>query len=931
MNNVNGSIIMIAFCFSAFMCTARERLGAETLYAEGCKAFAAADFQTAARLLTEFHTRYWNEPAMSNAIPRVIRLLGCAWYNLGDMPKAIEHFEQYLDCAPRDMQYAECLFLLADAYRSEGRFKDALSGYMKLLGKFPRWNRREEVRYQVAVCYLLEEKYEKAIPILCRLKQQAVIPLIKDASRTWLIKCLYETGQYDESLKALLQCIRSGGSRYHQAVLGSTAAALGDWYYSSFEYERALEAYRCITRRDEIIRQQKKIIETLNKKLRKYSVPGNRTVYMFHVQARGESLLAHVRKEQARIEEMNGFDSAWLMRLGRCLYDMGRLWEACIVFQEIIHDYPQADITETAQIQHIYCLTQLRLYDRAVNAIDDFIGTYPDNPALPVIAFLKAEVYINREMFSCAEKELQHVLDTYPDLRERDRVLFYLYLSQAMQQKFSESRTGLEEWLADPANTNSRVRADAEYWYAMVMFFSKDYSNALQRMQGFSTQYLASPYNADIAYRKGVIHYMQERYSRAAVALIEFIKRNPKHPLAGDARVLRGDALAAMGELNRALKAYSDIQPADGGNYHYAVAQRRKCLRMLKDYTNMVRLYTAYVAEIPDTPNVVEGIYWLGWSYRQLGDIESARRMYWRALKQYGTRRDWEGFQDIAGDMHRLYAGSNYMNQLAQRIREEREIAWKTGNVTLASRLDMIRFRHLTSQGKERLAAELVRNFITSYPTNMLGADGLAFAGRRLHEQDDHRAHAYFDILTEEFPGSVFTGEAYLRCAQYAGCRGDRDVQQKLLKKAEAEACDIRIAIEIKMEQAEYARMTGLYRQAAGQYESVLANRAARGMLWPKALLGIATSYQELGEYSKAIPYYQRLYVMYGAYTNLVVRAYANSGRCFEYLQDYAAAAKTYTELLGDGRLSHYHETDEARNRLQQLREEGNYGHPVTQ
>lgn len=922
---------IFALCLSAVLCAGKERLGAESLYEKGCKAFASSDYRTAAGLLTEFHSRYWNEPAMSNAIPRVTQLLGYAWYTLGDMPKAVEYFEQYLEHAYRDTQYAECLFLLADAYRNEGRCIEARTCYKKLLGEFPRWNRREDTHHQVAVCYLFEENYTEALPVLLRLKRRAADPQIKDASHAWLIKCLYETGRYDDALKELLQCVHTGGARYHQALLRSVAVALGDRYYSLFEYDRAFEAYRCVTRKEEILRRQQKIIETLGGKWKKHSAPVKPTAYRLSERTRIESLLAHVKKEKTRIETTGDFDSAWLMRLGRCLYDMGRLWEACIVFQEIKDDYPHADITETAHIQYIYCLTQLRLYERAITEIDRYIQTYPVNPAVPVMAFLKAEAYINRELFACAEKELLHVLDTYPDHQEHDRAVLYLYLSQAMQQKFDEARTGLAEWLAHPSHTNSSVAADAEYWYAMVTFFSKDYSNALQRMQGFSLRHPGSPYSADIAYRTGVIHYMQERYTEAAMALIEFIKQYPAHPLASEARILRGDALAAMGELDRALKAYSEVKSENGGQYHYAIAQQGKCLRMLKDYTGMIRLYAAYITEIPETPNMVEGLYWLGWSYRQLGDIESARRMYWRALKDYGGRREWEGFHDIAVDMHRLYAGSNNMERLTRRIQNEREIAWSTGNVTFASRLDMIRYRHLARQEKKHDSAWLVENFVTVYPTNMLGTDGLVFAGRRLHELNDDRAYTYFKVLTEEFPGSTFSGEAYLRCAQYAGQHGDRDAQQALLKNAEAKAGDVRIAIEITMEQAEYARMTGLFRQAVKQYESVLAYRAARGVLWPKALHGIALSYQDLGEYSKAIPYYQRLYVMYGAYTNLVVRAYFNSGRCFEHLQDYPAAAKTYAELLGDRRLVHYHEAVEARKRLRKLQEEGNYILPVTQ
>jgi len=207
------------------------------------------------------------------------------------------------------------------------------------------------------------------------------------------------------------------------------------------------------------------------------------------------------------------------------------------------------------------------------------------------------------------------------------------------------------------------------------------------------------------------------------------------------------------------------------------------------------------------------------------------------------------------------------------------------------------------------------------YTTNQLGADGLAFAGRRLHEQKDSQAYACYKIIIDEFPDSSFVAESYLRCAQYEGSHGDREKQCALLKKAEASVADMKTALEITMEQAEYSRAAGMLRQAITHFESVLANRAARGPLWPKALDGIAASYQELGEYTRAIPYYQRVYVMYGAYTALAARAYLNSGACFEYLHNYEAAVKTYTELLEDTRLAGCPETQQARKRLQHLRQ----------
>ena len=51
-------------------------------------------------------------------------------------------------------------------------------------------------------------------------------------------------------------------------------------------------------------------------------------------------------------------------------------------------------------------------------------------------------------------------------------------------------------------------------------------------------------------------------------------------------------------------------------------------------------------------------------------------------------------------------------------------------------------------------------------------------------------------------------------------------------------------------------------------------------------------------EYSQAVAYYQRVYVLYGAYKKAVIQAYLRSGSCFEKLGDNPAALKTYQEFL---------------------------------
>ena len=91
------------------------------------------------------------------------------------------------------------------------------------------------------------------------------------------------------------------------------------------------------------------------------------------------------------------------------------------------------------------------------------------------------------------------------------------------------------------------------------------------------------------------------------------------------------------------------------------------------------------------------------------------------------------------------------------------------------------------------------------------------------------------------------------------------------------------------------------------------------GMFWPEALYSIAAAYEDLRDYRAAIPYYQRIYVMYAGYTELAAKAYFNSGRCFERMGDISAAVRTFKEFAEDERFAAAPETVKAQERLSSL------------
>jgi len=73
------------------------------------------------------------------------------------------------------------------------------------------------------------------------------------------------------------------------------------------------------------------------------------------------------------------------------------------------------------------------------------------------------------------------------------------------------------------------------------------------------------------------------------------------------------------------------------------------------------------------------------------------------------------------------------------------------------------------------------------------------------------------------------------------------------------------------------------------------------------------------GKPQLAVPYFQRIYVMYGRWPEWVAKAYLRSGEAFEQLQDVEAARKTYAELIDNEVLKEMPEHAVAEQKLAKL------------
>ena len=527
---------------------------------------------------------------------------------------------------------------------------------------------------------------------------------------------------------------------------------------------------------------------------------------------------------------------------------------------------------------------------------EEVVEVYADKwPNVPTVAFLRAEAFVNTEQFEDAEIEMRKLVRRFPEHPQKARIEFYLALSIAMQERFVEAVALFKTWLQTyPSHI---LAPDVQYWMPISLYYDGKYQEALPYFDAYAAQNPMSIYAPEATYRAACCRYALEDYARTAADTLAWLEQNPDHYFRREAAIMRGDALAVLGELDAAKEAYHlSMNPAAGPFYYMAltqIARIHKALAAEDDFRAMSADYVQYIKDMPNDGNIIDAAYQAGWALRQIQRPDQARILYWQMIERHGNTPAWEGFDLMLTDLAGMYPRGT--GEYAKELRARYDKALADQRLTLAARLAWAEAQLLPPDQQARSLAIFSGRFKPDY----LGAETLVWLGRAWIENGMPASGIpHLELLLEKYPDSRQVPEAQTLLAQQALGNKEYGTALSLADAVLANAAEIQYILEATFCRAE--ALLGLRRhgEAISDYNAILANRAAPRRLKPEALLGIAACMEAQKEYAQAIAYYQRIYVLYGAYKKAVVTAYLRSGDCFEKLGDKPAALKTYQEFL---------------------------------
>ncbi len=899
--------------------------GPDVLYQQGLQRFLAGDYAGAVAKFQPIVDTFANEPELKAAMEQVFYALGSAQYNQQHHEEAIKAFEEYARRFPQGKFRDEVLFRIAASLQAGEQYREAAAAYRRVAEEMPRSDFVEDALFQAGLCLLQESDPAEGVAALEEFAQRFPRSAYAAQALLYVARARFEAGETAKALDTLMKTDGEVRRLDHVAFANFLAIEIGDRAFDETDYEMALKAYRHTRTRASLIRLQRRHVEQLEAaqtEMQRRLRGATSIVSAFREERRLNAALAQARELLTKIEGLPQYDAGLFHRIGSCFMSTDRFWEARVAFARVVAEAEDKTVREAAHFDLVLCLARLRRFGEIPAEADRYLKAYGKdekllkNGRVASIAFIRAESFINLEEFEKAEPELAALKRQFPQHAQLARIDFYLALAQLMQEKFDEGVQGLQGWKRD--YPNHLLQAEVAYWLPVGLFYGGRYAEALPLFAAYAAQYPEAVYAPEASYRAALCKYSTEDFEGAAKDLGDWLPRNPGHTFAREARVTRGDALAAASRFEEAKTAYRAVTVADGPFYFMALNQAAKVWKALgtpEDFREMAQRYAEYIRDEPKSANVVDAAYQAGWAFRQLGREDQARSLYWNVLRQYGHLRAWEGFSPLLEDLQEMYRADE-QEVLERAFASELAAAKTEGKPALAARLRLARVPK--EPGRLRTLAHLA--IAAEIGMDELGPDALAaLAVWFWQEGERSRSQPYLERLLADFPASRYAPMARMRRAEQLLGAGQAEAALKEADLAVGSASDPAVFVESLFVRAECRRALEQWEGAIEDYQTVLAARGSDRTLKPRALLGLASCHDGRGQYAKAIPFYQRIYVLYRAYTGETAQAYLKSGQAFESLKDWQAAGNTYRELLADEKLAKTPEADEARKRLARI------------
>lgn len=890
---------------------------AAELIAKANAAFAGGDFETAEALFLAFERDFGEEEEVKKTVEKNYALIALCKITNGRATEAGPYIEKALQLPdlPRDIR-EELSFWDAIQNLQAGEYQEA----QKSLGTFFQqrdftYERRLEALTLFGTCYVLGGYHKTAAEFFAH-----QIPNLRKApggesyaSRAVVLEMIskIKSEQYDAALD-LLKREYPNLKQITQVVSFQTLALqLGSHFMEQGDYYSAIACLQRIWPKARLLRHQQEKLADLKSTRDALTGDPRKQSKLFQL----DGTIKRVERELENFNKIKDFDAALRLRLAMAFQGLERYREAALIMEDMLQRMESSPVVESASLAVIQCWSQLERWPRALKATENYLQSFGDdetNSNLPQVLFMQADAMMQLQMNGDAESVFHHIANTFSDHALAPKAIFMKGFCQILQDKNDEAIQTFDKLLA--IDDKSSLGQDAFYWKANAYSFSQKYDEAFDHMDQYLKKYKGDgiKYESEAVFRKAYCTFCNADYPAAIKELRQFlVDYGPASKDRDEAQLLLGDALLGEGEADAGIAAYQSINPSSTRFFEDGYFKVGKAYKLLEEVPTMRAHYQKFLLEYPESKRMPEAVYWIGWSHVHNGDLDKAKKVYWDTINLHGNNPELFAIEELLLALPKVYRrqGPGGAGELTRTLQSTYIQADREKKVTLAVRALWADAMLKKQSDKISEASALLIRLATLIDPEFHNPQIVADAADALTEKGDYeRATELYKDLRKWNPISFHKARSYKGLGMIAEQQKRPKDAIRLFKDYEKQAASSTDLAGIMLKRIKLEIETDSAANAKRDLEALLESPVATTQHKAEALFLIGEDLAKAGETEKATAYFERVYVVYGKYRDLVARSYFRRGELLEKLGNKTGAYEVYAELAARKDLKEFRE-----------------------
>ncbi len=511
---------------------------------------------------------------------------------LNRQAEAIEPLRQYLATQPAGKDAAACRTQLLRVLTEENRLDEAMKIHSEMSGQKSEQPEYGEVTRKLAEALFAAGKHDEALRVFGLLVQDGQPPELAAQGWAGLGWAHFRAGKMDAAATAFGRLVE----RYPESPMAAEAAMMkAKSRDQSGRSEEALQDYQLVaTKYGDSAHAASALLDAA------------RLQEMLGRGAEAIPLLRRLVSEHPEFKQLDGalYQLAWL------LSDEGQADEAASLFQRIADEYPTSDYWADATYRLAQRAASARQYERAKLLAGQLTSANCPPDILAYALFLRGQLAASAQRWQEVADSMQELLRQFPDSPLCGTADYWIAEACFQQKEYEKAAgrfaklepdklLGEQAWGAVIALRRAQILAEQQKW-----------REAYELAGGIEDRFPKFVRQYEVDYLLGRC-LSQAAQTAAAIQRFERVIRSPEGGSTETAAVAQwmiGEAYAAQGDLEQALKAYSRVESL----YSYplwkaaALLQAGKCHELKGESGDAADAWRQVLAKYRETPYATE-------------------------------------------------------------------------------------------------------------------------------------------------------------------------------------------------------------------------------------------------------------------------------------------------------------------------------------